>query len=138
LSVIEAAPGRVDDVRSRNMPKYLMVINESEADFAEAGETAFGEVMQMHNDFAKAVAEAGAGILGGEALQPVATATFLRGTRTAEVTVVDNPLPDLKEVLGGYYLVEAADDAQALELAKLVPAPYGHVELRPIWEFDAS
>ena len=48
---------------------------------------------------------------------------------------VDNPAPDLKEVVGGYYLVEAADDAAALELAKRVPAGFGYVELRPIWEF---
>ena len=57
--------------------------------------------------------ELGGKILGGEALQPMATATFLRGTRTDNVTTVDNPAPDLKETLGGYYLIEAADDAQA-------------------------
>ncbi len=32
----------------------------------------------------------------------------------------------------------AKDDAQALEFAKLCPAPAGYVELRPVWEFDAS
>jgi len=120
------------------MPKYLMTIVESEAGYANVEESVLAEVMQMHNDFSKSVAEAGASILGGEALQPSPTATFLRNTRTADVTVVDNPLPDLKEILGGYYLVEARDDAQALELAKLCPAPSGYIELRPIWEFDAS
>ena len=44
----------------------------------------------------------------------------------------------VKEILGGYYVVEAADDAQAVELAKRCPAPGGYIELRPIWEFDAS
>jgi hypothetical protein len=38
-------------------------------------------------------------------------------------------------VIGGYYLIDAADDAVALELAKLCPAPHGYIELRPIWEF---
>ena len=61
-------------------------------------------------------------MLGGEALQPTSTATYLRGTRTADVHTVDNPLPELKEVVGGYYLIEAADDAAALELAKRCPA----------------
>jgi hypothetical protein len=117
------------------MPKYLMAIVESEEGYAEATEADFSQVMQMHGDFAKSVSEAGASVLGGEALQPVATATFLRGTRTGDVAVVDNPAPDLKEVLGGYYLIEAADDAQALELAKLCPAQHGYVELRRIWEF---
>ncbi len=38
-------------------------------------------------------------------------------------------------MVGGYYLVEAADDATALELAKRCPAGFGYIELRPIWEF---
>lgn len=117
------------------MPKYMMLIVESEASYGPSGEADFDKVMQDHEAFTTAVTEAGASILSGEALQPSATATYLRGTRTADVHTVDNPLPELKEVVGGYYLVEAADDATAHELAKLCPAPFGHIELRPIWEF---
>jgi hypothetical protein len=117
------------------MPKYLMLIVERESAYAEAGEAGFAESMAQHNAFAEEVAAAGATILGGEALQPTATATYLRGTRTSDVHTIDNPLPELKEVVGGYYLVEAADDAAALELAKRCPAGFGYVELRPIWEF---
>ena len=129
-----AAP---DDEGTSTMPKYLLLITEAEGSYEGADQAAFAEVMEMHNDFSKAVADAGASVLGGEALQPTATATYLRNTRTADVAVVDNPAPDLKEVLGGYYLIEAADDAQAAELAKLCPAPYGYIEVRPIWEFNA-
>ena len=117
------------------MAKYLMLIIEREAAYAEAGEAIFGEVMAAHDAFTKEVEAAGAKILGGEALQPSPTATYLRGTRTEGVHTVDNPLPELKEVVGGYYLVEAADDAAALELAKRCPAGFGYIELRPIWEF---
>ena len=88
--------------------------------------------------FTKEVDELGGTILGGEALQPMATATFLRGTRTDGVDVVDNPAPDLKEVLGGYYLVEAADDEHARRIAERCPAPHGYIEVRPIWEFSAD
>lgn len=118
------------------MPKYLMSIVENEEPYVDPREGLFEEVLQMHSDFSKTLADAGAKVLGGEALRPVSTATFLRNTRTPEVTVVDNPMPDVKEILGGYYLVEIADDEKAIELAKLCPAPYGYVELRPIWEFD--
>src|SRR5664279_2495312 len=104
--------------RRPGMPKYLMLIVENEAAYAEAGEAAFGEVMGQHNAFAQEVTDAGATLLGGEALQPTSTATYLRGTRTAEVHTTDNPLPELKEVVGGYYLVEAADDL--LELGQRV------------------
>jgi len=117
------------------MPKYLMLIVESEAAYAEAGEADFATVMAEHDAFSAEVKAAGATILGGEALQPSSTASYLRGTRTADVHAVDNPLPELKEVVGGYYLVEAADDAAAHELAKRCPAGYGYIELRPIWEF---
>jgi hypothetical protein len=119
------------------MPKYLMLIVEDEAEFEggfEAGSPKFNEVMQMHQDFSATVEKSGAKIVGGEALQPLATATFLRNTRTSGVTVVDNPAPDVKEVLGGYYLIEAADDAQARQLAEQCPAPGGYIELRPVWE----
>jgi len=117
-----------------DMPKYYLGIVETEDSYAEGGEAEFGAVMQMHSDFSAAVKAAGATVLGGEALQPTATATFLRGTRTDAVHTIDNPLPEVKEVVGGYYLIEAANDAQATELAKLCPAPYGYIELRPVWE----
>ncbi|MDQ3735477.1 MAG: YciI family protein [Actinomycetota bacterium] len=122
------------------MPKYMITIVENQDAYTDtdANDADFGAVMQMHGDFAESVSKAGGEILGGEALQPISTATFLRNTRTDDVSVMDNPLPDVKEVLGGYYLVSAKDDAQALEFAKLCPAPQGYVELRPVWEFDAS
>ena len=75
----------------------------------------------MHTDFSERRRRAGASILGGEALQPIATAIYLRNTRTANVAVVDNPAPDLKEVLGGYYLIEAADDAHAAGARRALP-----------------
>ena len=77
-------------------------------------------------------------MLGGEALLPVATATFLRGTRSDRVDAVDNPAPDLKEVLGGYYLIEAADEDTARRIAERCPAPHGYIEMRPIWEIPAA
>ncbi len=122
------------------MPKYLMLIVEDEKalEGVDAGSPELNEMMQMHGDFAAAVERSGAKVLGGEALQPVATATFLRSTRTSDVKAVDNPAPDVKETLGGYYLIEAADDAQARQLAELCPAPAGYIELRPIWEIGGS
>lgn len=120
------------------MPRYLFGIYERELAYAEGGEADFDAIMQAHGAFSAAVAAAGAKVLGGEALQPTSTAKYLRGTRTDDVTAVDNPMPELKEILGGYYLIEAVDEAQAVELAKLCPAPYGYVEVRPIWEFGEA
>ena len=118
------------------MPRYVFLIIENEGGYADAHPAEMEKVMAMHQDFATAVASSGATLHGGEALQPTPTARYLRGTRTDGVAVVDAPNPELKEVLGGYYLVETADDEQALELAKLCPAPHGYVEVRPVWEFS--
>jgi hypothetical protein len=129
-------PPAPTDAKEHNMPKYFLSIVEAEAAYAEAGTANFDEIMQGHSEFGQAVKDAGATVLSGEALQPTPTAVFLRGTRTAGVSAVDNPLPEAKEVIGGYYLIEAADDEQALALAKLCPAPFGYIEMRPIWEFS--
>lgn len=120
------------------MPKYLLLIVESEAAYADGGDAQFNESMEAHMSFARELEEAGGKNLGGEALQPTSTATFLRGTRTNAVTVVDNPSPDLKEVLGGYYLIEAVDDAHARTIAQRCPAPNGYIEVRPIWEIPGA
>jgi hypothetical protein len=120
------------------MPKYLMLIIESEVDYENASEADFNHVMQEHTAFTREIEELGGKTLGGEALQPSPTATYLRGTRTAGVTVVDNPAPDLKEILGGYYLIEAPDDATARAIAERCPAPHGYIEVRPIWEIPGA
>ncbi len=117
------------------MPKYFLGIWETEGAYAENGNADFDAVIAAHGDFAQAVEAAGAKLVAGDALQPSPTASFLRGTRTDTVTLVDNPLPELKEILGGYYVIDAPDDATALELAKKCPAPFGFIELRPVWNF---
>ncbi len=120
------------------MPKYLLLIVEDESAFQSGGQASFDDVMAAHMAFATEIEELGGKSLGGEALQPAATATFLRGTRTDDVTAVDNPAPDLKETLGGYYLIEAPDDATARRIAERCPAMYGYIEVRPIWDFSAG
>ena len=73
--------------RMTTMPKYLMLIMEAEAAYENATEADFSDVMQQHTSFAREVEEAGGKILGGEALQPISTASYLRGTRRDVVTV---------------------------------------------------
>ena len=72
-------------------------------------------------------------IVGGERLQPAATATTVR-LAAGELLLTDGPFADTKEVFGGYYLVEAPDLDSALELAGRIPALRfgGSVEVRPL------
>ena len=110
------------------MAKYLILIYGQESDAAPTPEQ-WDWMMQAHGQFAQAVDQQGGKILGGEALQPTATATSVRDDGQA---VTDGPFVATKEALGGFYLIEAADLDQALAFAKLCPAPGGGVELRPI------
>lgn len=70
--------------------------------------------------------------LASEALQPVQTATTVR-VRDGKVSVVDGPFAETKEVLAGFYLIEARDLNEAIRLAaKIPPARVGSIEVRPI------
>ena len=74
-------------------------------------------------------------VIGGEGLQPVATATTVR-VEGGEALTTDGPFADTKEHLGGFYLVEADNIDRPLELAARVPATRmgGAVEVRPVVE----
>lgn len=68
----------------------------------------------------------------GAPLQPVASATTVR-VRNQQLTVTDGPFAETKEQLAGFYLLEARDLNEALQLAsKIPPARYGSVEVRPV------
>jgi hypothetical protein len=117
-----------------HMAKYLILIYGPESDAAPTPEQ-WDWMMKAHGRFAQAVDQQGGKILGGEALQPTATATSVRDDGQA---VTDGPFVATKEALGGFYLIEAADLDQALAFAKLCPAPGGGVELRPIMDTSGA
>jgi hypothetical protein len=73
--------------------------------------------------------------VGGARLQPGEMATTIR-RGGAENLITDGPYADTKEVLGGYYLLEASDLDAALEFAQRIPAVRlgGAVEVRPLAE----
>ncbi len=73
------------------------------------------------------------GVVGGEQLQPVETATTVR-VEDGETLLTDGPFVDAKEHLGGFLLLEADDLDAALEIAARIPAARmgGAVEVRPL------
>ena len=72
--------------------------------------------------------------LGGEALQSVDTATTVR-IRNGKIATTDGPFAETKEQLAGFYLLDARDLNEAIQLAtKIPPARYGAIEVRPIRE----
>ena len=73
------------------------------------------------------------GVLGGAGLQPVTTATTVR-LADGKPLVTDGPFADTKEVFGGYYVYEADNLDQAIEMASRIPAIRlgGTIEVRPV------
>jgi hypothetical protein len=74
--------------------------------------------------------------VAGEALQPVQTATTVR-VRNGKASTTDGPFAETKEQLGGFYLIEARDLNDAIQVASKIPsARLGSIEVRPIMQFN--
>ncbi|HMM75316.1 MAG TPA: YciI family protein [Gammaproteobacteria bacterium] len=87
--------------------------------------------------YAEEVARSGR-LLAAEPLHGADTATTVR-VRNGETLVTDGPFAETKELLAGFYLVEARDLNEALLIAaKIPPARYGSVEVRPVRELDVT
>ena len=74
--------------------------------------------------------------IAAEALQSVHTATTVR-VRNGKMSVTDGPFAETKEQLAGFYLIDAADLNEAIQLAsKIPPARVGSIEVRPTRELS--
>ena len=82
--------------------------------------------------------DAGRRLVAGEPLHPTHTATTVR-VRNGQVTLFDGPFAETKEMLAGFYLVDAKDLNEAIQLAAgIPPAQHGSVEVRPVRELQVS
>jgi hypothetical protein len=107
--------------------KYILLIN------VPVDAPADDEMLARHMAFAEAAGARGK-LVGGDQLGDVATATTLR-RRGSDTIVTDGPHAETKEFLGGYYIIDAADLDEAIEITKGVPLnDGGSVEIRPVVE----
>jgi hypothetical protein len=118
--------------RSAAVARYVFLMYDAEDFYDTADEQDIVDEMRLHEEFMEAVRAAGASVVGGEALQPSASASTVRG----DALVTDGPFADTKEALGGFYVIDAPDLDVALRLAKLCPA--GNVEVRPVLELPEA
>ena len=131
------------------MGHYLIMLYEDEASWAAVGEHEAGEILAAHGRFAAAHADV---LRGGGWLHPTATATTVRSPGGSgsqdrdgfapgeDALVTDGPFVETKEVIGGYALIEARSDEEALAMATDFmelhrihwPAFEGECEVRPL------
>lgn len=115
------------------MPEYLILIHDDEQAMQQAGRARYDQTLREHEQF---IHDNAAHLRGGNRLRPSATATSIRRDSDGSAIVTDGTFIESKEVLGGYYLIEAADLDEVITIATQVPAPFGGVEVRPVWPAD--
>lgn len=111
------------------MAQYLALTYTADVDWwAPEQASELAEYRQFGLDHADAVK-------ASAVLHPTPTATVVRveGARGGKVVTTDGPYAETKEALTGYYLIEAGDLEEAIEIAAQIPAAWnGAVEVRPV------
>ncbi|MDQ3934499.1 MAG: YciI family protein [Actinomycetota bacterium] len=116
--------------------KYLLTIYGDESGFETMTPEQGKELMDAYGAFGAEIEAAGV-YVGGEGLQPSATATTVR-VRDGERLLTDGPFAETKEQLGGYYLLDCEDLDEAIGWAAKIPGVFqGAVEVRPVMDYEA-
>ena len=111
--------------------KYLCLIYAAESTFMSFSQDDAEKMKSEYMAFTGSLQASGQ-YLGGNRLQPIATATTVR-VRNGKVSTTDGPFAETKEQLGGYYLIEANDLNDAIQIAARIPgARVGSIEIRPL------
>lgn len=110
--------------------KYLCLVYMEESTITQMDD-------QECMDSGDALRESGR-LIAAEPLHPVTTATTVR-VRNGKVSISDGPFAETKEQLAGFYLVDARDLNEAIQIAaKIPPARVGSIEVRPVRELNAK
>jgi hypothetical protein len=117
--------------------RYLCLIYQDESVGAKVPQAEIDKVLGQYLVFADGIKKSGH-YVGSNRLQPTETATTVR-VRNGKVTTTDGPFAETKEQLGGYFLIEARDLNEAIQIAAKIPsARFGCIEVRPVWEIQRS
>jgi len=115
--------------------KYLCLIYQDESTSQNVPKAEAEKIYGEYLAFTEEIKQSGQ-YLGGNRLQPTSTATTVR-VRNRKLSTTDGPFAETKEQLGGYYLLEARDLNEAIQIAAKIPsARFGSMEVRPVWELQ--
>lgn len=112
--------------------QYLALIYADEEAWAGFGEAEREAAYDLYRAFSRDAEQAGV-LAGGNELGPTRDATTVR-VRNEEALVTDGPYAEVKEALGGFYVLECDSMEQAIDWAARIPgAAHGAVEVRPVY-----
>ena len=113
--------------------RYLMMICGDEVAYEALSPEESAANLAEYGAFMEEMGKRGV-LQGGERLRPTTDATTVR-VRDGETVASDGPFAETKEQIGGYFVVDAKDLDDAIEIAAKIPgARFGSIEVRPIWE----
>ena len=114
--------------------KYLCLIYDVERDMAAKTKAEMDALMGEYFAFTEGIRQS-QHMIAGEGLQPTHAATTVR-VRNGKTLTTDGPFAETKEQLGGFYLIEARDLNEAIQIAARIPsARFGSVEVRPVMDY---
>ena len=114
--------------------KYLCLIYDDEKKAVAMSKSDLDALMTDYYAFTEDIKKSGH-YLAGEALKPVQTATSVR-LRNGKLSTTDGPFAETKEQLGGFYMIDATDLNEAIQIAAKIPsAKTGTIEVRPVEVF---
>ena len=115
--------------------QYMLLIYDTEGSMGAMTADQRNAFMGEYGAYTEGLRAAGK-FVAGDGLQPTSTATSVR-VRDGERLVTDGPFAETKEQLGGYYLIEAKDLNDAIQVASRIPSvKTGSIEVRPIMTFN--
>jgi len=113
--------------------KFILMIHGNESAEARRSEPEMKQIVGQHMKVAQELRAAGK-MVHGERLRGQAEATRIR-SKAGQIQVTDGPFAETKEAIGGFYLIDCASKAEAVEWASKLPLrEEGYIEVRPIWE----
>lgn len=113
--------------------KYLCLIYEDEKRFTTMPKPELDGIMAEYRACIDGLRKSGH-YLGGHQLASIRSASTVR-VRQGKMSATDGPFAETKEQLGGFFLVEATDLNEALQIASRIPsARFGSIEVRPLHE----
>lgn len=112
--------------------EYMLMIHDDGSAMQKATTAQMESFMAAYEAYTTAMVEAGI-LRAGARLRPVNTATTVRAPE-GKAQVVNGPYAELKEQLGGFYIIDVPDLDEAIKWAARCPsARHGALEVRPIW-----
>lgn len=112
--------------------KFLCLVYQEEKEEGNVPKDVIAQAKKDYWTFAEDIKRTGH-YIGSHGLQHTDKATTVR-VRNGKLSTTDGPFAETKEQLGGYFLIEAKDRNEAIQIAGRIPsAKWGSIEVRPVW-----